>query len=212
MISSFGTIAMLDVTDADLDSALASLHPDERALAATLGPARQRDWIAGRAALRRLLDDAGVAPTPILVDDRGAPILPAGWVGSISHKRGVAAAIVTSSTNGWVGIDVERAAPPRLDISRRVLTDAELERLAALPEDQRGLRITLSFAIKEAIYKAIDPTLRRYVGFREVELLIDSNAVTVSTAIPLAIEAEWREQNGMWLCTARARHPYDVRP
>ena len=79
MKSRFGDIAFLDVGDIDL----ATLHPDEQTLAAALGPARLRDWVAGRAALRRLLDAAGAPSTPLLIDDRGAPILPAGWIGSI---------------------------------------------------------------------------------------------------------------------------------
>jgi 4'-phosphopantetheinyl transferase EntD len=68
--------------------------------------------------------------------------------------------------------------------------------------------VTLHFAIKEAIYKAIDPYVRRYVGFTEVELAFAGDAVTVTTALPFAIEATWREHAGHWLATARAvPHP-----
>jgi hypothetical protein len=81
--------------------------------------------------------------------------------------------------------------------------------------------VTLRFAIKEAIYKAIDPHLRRYVGFTEVELDLEPGepgepgdpgdpgdpcgACRVTHALPLAIEAAWREHAGHWLATARAR-------
>ncbi|HMG57415.1 MAG TPA: 4'-phosphopantetheinyl transferase superfamily protein [Kofleriaceae bacterium] len=75
---------------------------------------------------------------------------------------------------------------------------------AALDDAGRG--VTLRFSIKEAIYKAIDPYVRRYVGFTEVELELDpaGDAVAVTTALPFAIAATWREHAGHWLCTAHA--------
>jgi 4'-phosphopantetheinyl transferase EntD len=150
----------------------------------------------------------------IVADDRGAPVLPAGWVGSVSHKGAIAAAIVAPAPagGGWIGVDLERAAPPRVDISRRVLTSRELEWLVAAgvgegvgdADHERGRAVTLRFAIKEAIYKAIDPHLRRYVGFLEVELELDGERCAVSHALPLAVEAAWREHAGHWIATARA--------
>jgi enterobactin synthetase component D len=216
----FGTCGLLAVDtrheaapDVDLASAQAGLHPDERAAADRLGPIRRRDWIAGRAALRALFAAAGAAPdAPLAADDRGAPVVPAGWVASISHKRGLAAAILAPDRGWTVGVDVEHARPPRLDLGTRILTDAEQLAASALPAAERGRRTTLAFAIKEAVYKAIDPLVRRYVGFREVELAIaDDGACAVrpvdADAIPLEIEAEWREHAGLWLCVARARKP-----
>jgi enterobactin synthetase component D len=197
-----------------LDAARATLHPDEQQLADGLAPVRRRDWIAGRAALRALLaaEAPAAAPGAVTADDRGAPIPPAGWVASISHKRGVAAAVLARDDGWTVGVDVEVAGVPRVDVASRILTDPELVQLAAFSGAERGRRTTLAFAIKEAVYKAIDPMVRRYVGFREVELAIAADgAVAVrpvdADAIPLVIEAEWRELGGLWLCVARARRP-----
>jgi enterobactin synthetase component D len=218
--SRFGTLGLVDASDAGdsglphvtLADALATLHADEQRAADALAPLRRRDWIAGRAALRALFAAAGAEPppAPLASDDRGAPLVPAGWVASISHKRGLAAAVLAPD-HGWtVGVDVERAAPPRVDLSARILTDAERISLAALPPEARGRRTTLAFAIKEAVYKAVDPFVRRYVGFREVELAITDDGTAAvrpvdGDAIPLVIEAEWREHAGLWLCVARAR-------
>jgi 4'-phosphopantetheinyl transferase EntD len=106
---------------------------------------------------------------------------------------------------GWIGVDLERAAPPRADIARRILTPREQARLADLGDgDARGRAVTLRFAIKEAIYKAIDPYVRRYVGFLEVELDLEGDHAHVQSALPFAIEATWREHEGFWLATARA--------
>ena len=179
----------------DLDLALADLAPAEQDRARSLSPSRRRDLIAGRTALHLALDSREA----ILSDDRGAPILPAGWVGSISHKGPLAVALVAPAGAGTIGVDLERAEAPRQDIARRVLTPREE---AMLPD--RGPAVTLRFAIKEAVYKAIDPYVRRYVGFTEVELDFTDERVTVSTALPFAIEATWREHAGHWLATARA--------
>ena len=46
--------------------------------------------------------------------------------------------------------------------------------------------------------------MRRYVGFTEVELDFIGDDVTVTTALPFAIEVTWREYAGYWLATARA--------
>jgi len=180
----------------DLAAALAALPAAERVYAATLGEVRRREHIAGRTALHLALDEH---TTPILADERGAPILPAGWVGSVSHKGARAVAIIAPAGAGWVGVDLEVAAPPRQDIARRILTPYEQGKLP-----DRGRAVTLRFAIKEAIYKAIDPVLRRYVGFTEVELDLEHHVCRVTSALPLAIEATWREHDGHWLATARA--------
>lgn len=179
----------------DEAAALAGLVLAEQQRAAELAQVRRREYIAGRAALHLALATAA----PILSDDRGAPILPPGWVGSVSHKGAFAAALVSPAGRGHIGVDLERAGPPRGDIARRILTEREQ---AALPD--RGRAVTLRFAIKEAIYKALDPYVRRYVGFAEVELELAGDAVAVTTALPFAIEASWREHAGHWLATARA--------
>ena len=191
-----GTLLLVDLGE-ELDAALEALPAPEREHARRLTPVRRREFVTGRTALHAALGDPD---TPILADDRGAPVLPAGWVGSLSHKGALAAALAAPAGAGWVGVDIERAAPPRVDIARRVLTPREL---ACVPD--RGRAVTLRFAIKEAIYKAIDPCLRRYVAFTEVELDLSGEACAVTHALPLAIEAAWREHAGHWLATARAR-------
>jgi len=175
-----------------------TLLPDELAHATTLTEIRQREFAIGRTALRRALgEDVAIFP-----DDRGAPQLPAGWVGSISHKGSRAAGIVAPANTGFVGIDLELATASKLPIERRILTPREQEAV-------RGREVTLFFAIKEAIYKAIDPIVRRYVGFTEVELTLEGDRAQVivldPSRLPVDVEAWWQERDGYWLATARAR-------
>ncbi len=199
-----GHCVLVAITDpAELAAALAALPAAEQALAHTLGEVRRRDLILGRTALHLALEEF---TTPILRDDRGAPVLPAGWVGSVSHKgdRGLAIVTQEGAGPGWVGVDLELAAPPRQDIARRILTPREL---AALPDHgspDRGSAVMLRFAIKEAIYKAVDPVVRRYVGFTEVELEIGDGVATVRSELPLVIQAAWRAHGALWVASARA--------
>jgi 4'-phosphopantetheinyl transferase EntD len=158
------------------EATLVKLAEGERAHARTLAPARAVSWVGGRLALRAalgaLIDGGVVAPesagVAIRPDDRGAPQLPAGVVGSISHKDGLAVALAARD-DGWrVGIDLEDRRPARHDISSHVLNDGERAALATLDEPARAIEVLIRFACKEAVYKALDPSLRRYIGFTEV--------------------------------------------
>jgi 4'-phosphopantetheinyl transferase EntD len=160
---------------AGLEALAARLLPEERAHARALAPARRATWLGGRAALRAALGDLGLDVGPILATPRGAPALPPGVLGSIAHKHTLAVALAAPATAGpsagvAVGIDVELARAPRVDISARVLTPAERRRVDALAADARARAVLAVFAAKEAIYKALDPWLRRAVAFQEVEL------------------------------------------
>ncbi|HEY4055060.1 MAG TPA: 4'-phosphopantetheinyl transferase superfamily protein [Kofleriaceae bacterium] len=211
-----GLIAMVELSDDQIAEALAKLPEAERSYAETLSPVRRAEHVRGRSALHKAI--AELAPTvvdmPILADDRGAPVLPPGWVGSVSHKEARAAALVTRASpisGARIGVDLEKAAPSRIDISKRVLTANERDTLAAAHahlepgHPERGRATTLRFSIKEAIYKAVDPFVRRYVAFTEVELDVQDGVAHVASELPFAIETTWQELDGFWLATARAQ-------
>lgn len=188
----------MELLDEELAVALSTLPVEEQQAAARLSGPRQRELIAGRTAMHELIDRAH----PVLANERGAPVVPAGMTGSISHKLARAAALIAMAEHGHVGVDLERAAPTKLDIAKRILTAREAR--------VSGAELLRVFAIKEAIYKAIDPIVRRYVGFQEVELVVGQGGhVQVSVVdagrLPVAIEAWWTELDGHWLATARAR-------
>ena len=197
------------------DEAADDLEPDEREALAALAAARRPEWLAGRRALRAaLVDVAGddAAAAALGIDDRGAPVLPARLVGSISHKRALAVALAAADDGGRVGVDVEALAPRRHDLSPRVLTARERDALAATGA-ARERAVLRAFALKEAIYKAIDPFLRRHVGFLEVEVWPDRPAVDDQRGLAavsgdpswgLAIDAAWRVVGDHVVCTARA--------
>jgi enterobactin synthetase component D len=155
-----------------LDALEVELSAVERALAWSMPERRRRTYVGGRVALRRALAELGLLDVgDIGADDRGAPALPNELSGSIAHKDEVAVAYVERrSQGGRVGVDVELSRELSEGVVRRVLCDDELQELEACGEQVRARVALERFAAKEAIYKAIDPFLRRYVGFREVRL------------------------------------------
>jgi enterobactin synthetase component D len=156
---------------AGTEALAATLLPEERAHARGLAPSRRLTWVGGRVALRRALGDLGLSAGPILATPRGAPALPPGLAGSIAHKRTIAVALAAPTpAEVTLGVDVELERPPRFDISSRVLTSAERRRVDALAAPSRARAVLAAFAAKEAVYKGLDPWLRRHVSFEEVEL------------------------------------------
>jgi 4'-phosphopantetheinyl transferase EntD len=205
-------------TPADVDAlAEAVLVEEERAFADTLAPVRRKTWVGGRVALRLALAEAlRGAPgpplaSPVLADGRGAPRVPAGIAASISHKESLAAALVTLDANVRVGVDVELDVARGRDIASRILTGEEEAELAPLPAAERAREVILRFSIKEAIYKALDPFVHRYVAFKEVSVTprpdggVDVRPYLRSAESSLAIEARWRrvEAERVVLTTAR---------
>ncbi len=205
-------LALAIPEEAGLLHLAAMLLPAELELAASWAPPRRRTWIAGRAALRTALVRAGLEAPAMGSDDRGAPVLPAGVVGSVSHKENVAVALVAPARDdARIGVDVELDTPLRIDIARRVLTEGEQRDIASLPDAERLAEVRLRFSAKEAIYKALDPFVRRYVGFHEVSVTPQPDGLAgVQLYLPPAegpfdVEVRWLRRDGLVLTTARVR-------
>lgn len=149
------------------------LHADEVGFARGLSPFRRAGWVGGRVALRAALTEIAFdAPAPIFATPRGAPSLPPGVVGSVSHKSDLAVALVARTSGApaaTLGIDVEVVRSLKHDIARHVLTADER---AALPPEgpARDAEVLLLFSAKEAIYKALDPWVGRFVSFQEAQI------------------------------------------
>jgi 4'-phosphopantetheinyl transferase EntD len=194
---------------------LARLLPPEQAFAAGLPPLRLATWVAGRLALAAALAEVGAPRAPLLATPRGAPVVPPGFVGSVSHKRRLAAAIAAPHEGACLGLDVEDAVPHKYDITARILRDEERAAVDALAPDARWRGVIVRFSIKESIYKAVDPFVCRYVSFHEA--VVDpgppGDGVRPAAARlepaqgegPFAIEATWAELDGYVVSTARVR-------
>lgn len=175
---------------------VAELHDLEVQRMEGMRPARRISFAGGRVAMRRALTTLcadGAVGCPVLPDEVGAPTLPLGTLGSISHTHGLVAAMVCMQPDlaarlaqpgavaddddatpppCAVGVDVERASrvlAPRA--ANRCLHADERETLDNAPSglDSAG-ELLLRVSIKEALYKALHPLLRTSIRWHSVQV------------------------------------------
>lgn len=188
----------------------AQLTPEERKIASAMAPLRRVSWAGGRMALRLAARELGWELATIDATHRGAPRLPPTIAGSIAHKSSLAVAIAGPAEAGSLGLDLEELDTPRPKIAKLVLHPTEREHNGSLPDEQRWLDLLIRFSLKEAIFKAIDPAVQRYVGFKEaiVHPHDDGTAGIVLHLAhgegPFRIDARWSVESGHVLTTVLA--------
>ncbi|MEO4047269.1 4'-phosphopantetheinyl transferase superfamily protein [Pseudomonas sp. CAU 1711] len=162
---------------------------------------RQAEHLAGRLcareALRRLCGQALLPGR----DAEGVPLWPAGICGSISHGAGRAAALVAYSRD-WasLGIDLEqRLSEERAArLACEILTPAELQRAARLSPQALAERVSLTFSLKESLFKALYPLVRQRFYFQDAELL-ECDAAQARLRLLIDLHLDWpagRELDG----------------
>lgn len=131
---------------------------------------RQAEFLAGRVCARAaLLALDGVAVVPDIGEDR-APVWPGHACGSITHGSGWAAAVVARKAQ-WrgLGLDVETVmnATRAQRLAGEILTPTELGRMT----EDVGLAVTLTFSLKEALFKALYPLVGQRFYFEHAEIV-----------------------------------------
>jgi 4'-phosphopantetheinyl transferase EntD len=184
--------------------------PEEEAIVARAVDSRRRAFATGRACARRALADLDLPRLAIPRDEEsGAPVWPAGVVGSITHCDGYgAAAVALSRELSGVGIDAEPDGPLPDGVLPRVASAEErtlLESLANAEPDVPWDR--LLFSAKESTYKAWFPLARRWLGFEDAVVTIDPARGTFTSRllVPGPLLSEGRELSGFegrWLARA----------
>ena len=142
-------------------------------------PKRKADFVAGRWAALRGLDQLGVSQLEIGINKHRAPIWPKGIVGSVTHAGNYAAAMVASSAYyGSIGIDSETLMDERQaeEIAELIFTNAEKGRIGQIPIAFH-VAATLIFSAKESIYKCLHPLIEEFLDFPDVEI----DAIDVET-------------------------------
>jgi phosphopantetheine--protein transferase-like protein len=201
----------LDAAAEDAPQGGARLLPAEQSFARELKPRRRATWVGGRLALAAALEAAGFDRVAVLATPRGAPALPDGVVGSVSHKRALAAALVAPDTGWHIGVDIEAHAPARPQVAARVLTVGERAALEGLCATELWEAVLVRFSLKEALYKALDPFVERFVGFQEAQVTPrPDGAARVELSLekgegPFVVEARWQLLDAHVLTTCRVR-------
>jgi 4'-phosphopantetheinyl transferase EntD len=210
-----------EATGAELfaDDAESAMHPAEAALVITAGAERRREFAAARRCARRALAALGAPAVAVLPDADGAPVWPAGVVGSLTHCPGYrAAAAGRSETFRGLGIDAEPHIPLPLAVDDLILRAEERARLRTLNAARPHVRWDrLVFSAKEAVYKAWFPLTRRWLGFEDVSITVrldggfhadlDPQQPPVDRTLPERIPGRWLVGRGFVLAAAWIAQP-----
>lgn len=145
----------------------------EEAALGRVGTARWKDFSTGRLCARRALAQLGAPPRPVLRGPEREPQWPAGFVGSITHCTGFAAAAVARAGE-WaaIGIDAEPHAPLPRPVRERIFVPGE-RRWLHRPPTEAVHWDRLVFSAKEAVYKAWYPVRRTWLGFGDAQVTVE---------------------------------------
>lgn len=203
-------VAQIGLPIAGLSAALCGIDP--RSLPGVPDhavPHRQWSYLAGRLCAERALELAGSDPGAFVARCAdGSPGWPFGWTGSITHNAEAACAAAARWTGPFdLGIDAEPVADAQTcnDIVDLCLDATECDLLSTGQE--RNQLATVLFCVKEAYYKAVFRSAKRFIEFKEVRASPLDNRrgwlqlVPVSPSLPhLPIAtARWTIRNGMVL-------------
>ncbi|WP_312936236.1 4'-phosphopantetheinyl transferase superfamily protein [Pseudomonas sp.] len=132
---------------------------------------RQAEYLAGRSCARAALQRLdGRLYVPSTQADR-SPAWPPGVHGSITHGKGWAAAVVAAEgACQGIGLDQESLLDDERAerLASEILTPAELQRL---DRQQFGLTVTLTFSLKESLFKTLYPITKQRFYFEHAEVL-----------------------------------------
>lgn len=166
---------------------------------------RQAEHLAGRACAHQALHRLTGHGVAIGSDSDRVPCWPAGTLGSITHGKGWAGALV-GHTPHWqaLGLDVEYLIPlARADrLAAEIFSPGELAAYRAGDAQQRSLQATLAFSAKESLFKALFPLVRRRFWFHDAEL-IEQGGGLIRLRLLRELSLEWPA--GRELCGQYAR-------
>jgi 4'-phosphopantetheinyl transferase EntD len=156
---------------------------------------RQAEYFHGRMCARAALRAAGVPPIAVPTGPQREPVWPPGVVGSITHSRQAAAAIVLPAA-AWrgVGLDMEEIAAPDAHAALRalVVNPREYALLEAAAGADLAVPLTAVFSAKESFFKAVFGVVRRHIDFDAIVLdAIDLPARTLSFTVRQALTSEF---------------------
>ena len=143
-----------------------ALMPQEAAAFASSVVTVRRASGAARIVARRLLAQVGLPGCALPKSSSGAPIWPAGVVGSLAHDSRLAvAAIARRREFIALGIDVEPAETLPSELLDLVVAPQERAQIGEDPYHGR-----LLFAAKEAVYKAVYPLDQTFLDHHDVQI------------------------------------------
>src|ERR1044071_3567794 len=155
------------------------LPPEEEMLVAKAADKRRRDFTLGRTCARAALEQMGHRGAVIGKAGDGAPCWPTGVLGSITHAKGYAAALVGDARQFCgIGVDAERLGGVTQELWPRLFNAAERRYLSSLDSAAQMLAATLFFSAKESCYKAW--AMKGGLPFDEIHVIQQGDAFTAT--------------------------------
>ncbi|WP_266204220.1 4'-phosphopantetheinyl transferase family protein [Pontibacter kalidii] len=142
-------------------------------------PKRQREWLASRVLVYRLLQEFTTRPIQLLRNQYGKPYFPdSRFHVSISHSPQLAAVILSDEHE--VGIDIELVSPKALRVQDKFLTDNEKSQTLASEQNT-----CLYWSAKETLYKL----------YSRKQLIFKENLAIAPTGSPNMLQGHVNTEN-----------------
>jgi enterobactin synthetase component D len=162
----------------------------------TAAAKRRAEFLGGRLTARRALAELTGSPATPAQDPERLPRWPAGTVGSITHSRGLAAAVVAGQEAcRGIGLDaeVEMTAERARRLAPQILVASERAWFDDLPGERQGEFLTVAFSLKESLFKALYPLVRRRFYFPHAQVTAwNADEGTVAIELLETLSPEWR--------------------
>ncbi|MDK4250959.1 4'-phosphopantetheinyl transferase superfamily protein [Corynebacterium propinquum] len=186
-----------------------SLHPLEQTLVAHSVDKRKAEFGDARWCAHQALAQLGYSgAAPILRGNRGMPLWPEGFCGSMSHTSGMrAAAVAPTEKVRSLGIDIEPAQKLPVDIVDLIVRDTEKPQISRLRSAGIPYADRIIFCAKETVYKTWFPMTQRWLGFEQAEIDVREDGTFIAyllvrpTPVPF-ISGRWAIEDGFVITAA----------
>lgn len=181
----------------------ADLHPLEQSLVSHAVQGRKAEFGDARWCAHQALAELGyTGEKKILRGDRGMPLWPDGYTGSLTHTTGFRAAVAAPIGKiRSLGLDAEPAEPLPEGVEEMIARSGEMPQLARLRAAGISVADRLLFCAKEATYKAWFPLTHRWLDFQQAEIDLREDGTLISyllvrpTPVPF-INGRWIIRDG----------------
>ena len=187
------------------------LDPLERTLVSQAVDVRKAEFGDARWCAHQALSELG-ATGPVLRGERGMPLFPDGFVGSITHTQGFRAAVAAPySSVRSIGIDAEPADALPDGVFDAIARASEVPQMSKLVAAGVTCPDRLLFCAKEATYKSWFPMTQRWLDFDQAEISLRADGTLISyilarpTPVPF-IEGRWVIRDGYVIVSTVVPH------
>lgn len=185
------------------------LLPEEQGLVSQAVDSRKGEFGDARWCAHQALRELGVeTEEAILRGERGMPLWPEGFTGSMTHTEGFRAAVAAPTRHVLsIGLDAEPADRLPEEVVGEIARPRELATIEKLRADGIDCADRIVFCAKEATYKCWFPMTRRWLDFGEAEIDIRPDGTFLSyllarpTPVPF-FEGRWEERGGYIVTSA----------